>query len=192
VMTAIWLAGTTSKYWRVLLALLVVYALYQDAPVVNVARHGTVPAFIAKGDYRHELSRGETVVVVSNIGNAGMLWQADTDYYLRLAGGYINQSITRRSDLPPQVQHLAHASPAYVRSFESYVRKDKIGAILVDRMHPPKWVGIFRKMGLRGHEIGNVLVYQVNGCRSCQALSWSQISPGHSHTDQNPATTKST
>jgi hypothetical protein len=182
VMAALWLAGTSSKYWRVPLALLIVYALYQDAPIVNISAHSTVPSFISKGIYRHELTRGETVVVVSNIGNAGMLWQADTDFYLRLAGGYINQSITRRSDLPPQVQHLAHASPAYVRSFESFARKDKIGAILVDRMHPPKWVGIFRRMGLKGHRVGNVVVYPVNGCRSCIPLDQSQISPGHSHT----------
>jgi hypothetical protein len=179
VMTAIWLAGTASKYWRVPLALLVVYALYQDAPIVNVAPRSTVPAFIATGSYRHELSRGETVVVVSNIGNAGMLWQADTDFYLRVAGGYINQSITRRSDLPPQVQHLAHASPAYVQTFESFARKDKIGAILLDRNHHPKWVGIFRRMGLVGHDTGNVVVYPVNGCRSCRALGWSQIGHGH-------------
>jgi hypothetical protein len=182
VMVALWLAGTSRKYWRVLLALLVVYALYQDAPVVNVAKHSTVPVFIASGSYRHELSRGETVVVVSNIGNAGMLWQADTDFYFRLAGGYINQSITRRSDLPPQVQHLAHASPAYVQSFESFARKDKIGAILLDRRHPPKWVGIFRRMGLVGHTSGNVVVYPVNGCRSCHPLDSSEISHGHRHT----------
>jgi hypothetical protein len=179
VMTAIWLAGTASKYWRVPLALLVVYALYQDAPIVNVASRSTVPAFIATGTYQHELSRGETVVVVSNIGNAGMLWQADTDFYLRLAGGYINQSITRRSDLPPQVQHLAHASPAYVQSFESFARKDQIGAVLVDSKHHPKWVGIFRRMGLAGHNSGNVVVYPVNGCRSCRPLGWSQIGHGH-------------
>jgi hypothetical protein len=192
VMTAIFLAGTTSKCWRVPLALLVVYALYQDAPIVNVASHGTVPAFIASGAYRHELSRGETVVVVSNIGNAGMLWQADTDFYLRVAGGYINQSITRRSDLPPQVQHLAKASPAYVQSFESFARKDKIGAILLDRKHHPKWVGIFRRMGLTGHNSGNVVVYPVNGCRSCHALGWSQIGHGHSQPDRNPSTAQST
>jgi hypothetical protein len=192
VMAALWLAGTASKYWRVPLALLVVFALYQDAPVVNVAKHSTVPAFIATGTYRHVLSRGETVVVVSNIGNAGMLWQADTDFYMRLAGGYINQSITRRSDLPPQVQHLAHASPAYVLTFESFVRKDKIGAILLDRQHPPKWVGIFRRMGLVGHTSGNVVVYPANDCRSCRPLDRSQISHGRSHAKQSPATAQST
>jgi hypothetical protein len=187
VMAALWLAGTASKYWRIPLALLVVYALYQDAPIVNVAQHSTVPAFIATGAYRHELSRGETVVVVSNIGNAGMLWQADTDFYLRLAGGYINQSITRRSDLPPQVQHLAHASPGYVRSFESYVRKDRIGAILLDQKHHPKWVGIFRRMGLVGHRSGNVVVYPIDGCRTCDPLGWSQIAHGPGHPAPHPA-----
>jgi hypothetical protein len=192
VMTAIWLAGTTSKFWRVPLALLVIYALYQDAPIVNVASHGTVPAFIATGSYRHELSRGETVVVVSDIGNAGMLWQADTDFYLRLAGGYINQSITRHTDLPPQVQRLAHASPAYVRSFESFARTNKIGAILLDKNHHPKWVGIFRRMGLQGHTSGSVVVYPVNGCRTCRALGWSQIAHGHTHPGQHSATSQST
>jgi hypothetical protein len=116
-----------------------------------------------------------------------MLWQADTDFYMRLAGGYINQSITRRTDLPPAVQRLAHASPGYVRSFESYVRKDQIGAILLDRMHHPKWTGIFWRMGLTGHTSGNVIVYPLNGCRSCHALSWAQI--GHGHATASRSTT---
>ncbi len=191
VMAALWLASTTSKFWRVPLALLVVYALYQDAPIVHVAPQGTVPSFIATGAYRHHLSRGETVVVVSNIGNAGMVWQADTDFYLRLAGGYINQSITRRSDLPPPVQHLAHASPGYVRSFESYLRKDHIGAILIDQKHPPKWVGVFWRIGLKGHIVDNVVIYPVNGCQSCHPLSWSQISEAHPP-DRSPSSSQST
>jgi hypothetical protein len=178
VIAALWLAGTASKFWRVPLALLVVYALYQDAPVVNVWSQSTVPAFVTAGAYRHDLSRGETVVVISNIGNAGMLWQADTGYYMRLAGGYINQSITRRSDLPRQVQHLAHASPGYVRSFETWVRKDRIGAILLDKRHPPKWVGIFWRIGLKGYTSDSVVVYPLHGCRSCRALDWSEISHG--------------
>ncbi len=176
VMTALWLAQTSGKYWlRVPLALLVVWALYQDAVVIDVAPHSDVPAFIAAGTYRNQLSRGETVVVVSDVGNAGMLWQADTDFYLRLAGGYINQSITRRTDLPPSVQELAHASPERVQRFEAYVKRAGIGAILIDRRYEPKWVGIFWRMGLKGHGIGNVVVYPLNGCRSCHPLGWAQI-----------------
>jgi hypothetical protein len=191
VMTALWLANTSVRWWlRVPLAALIVVALYQDAAIINVGRHSTVPAFVAKGTYRQQLSPGETVVVVSNIGNAGMLWQADTDFYLRLAGGYLNQSITRRTDLPRPVQRLAHASPAYVRSFEAYVKKDRIGAVLLDRNHEPKWVGIFWRMGLQGHTSGSVVVYPLNGCRSCRQLGWSQIDHGGSRTNQGAATTQ--
>ncbi|MGB6453069.1 MAG: hypothetical protein WBH47_01140 [Streptosporangiaceae bacterium] len=191
VMTALWLASTSVRWWlRVPLAALIVVALYQDAAIINVAPHSTVPTFVAKGTYRQQLSPGETVVVVSNIGNAGMLWQADTDFYLRLAGGYLNQSITRRTDLPRPVQRLAHASPSYVRSFEAYVKKDRIGAVLLDRNHEPKWVGIFWRMGLKGHTSGSVVVYPLNGCRSCRQLGWSQIDHGGSRATQGPATTQ--
>jgi hypothetical protein len=157
------------------LGLLVIAAVIQDTPVHDVAPHSTVPTFISSGTYRQHLTPGEIVVVVSNIGNAGMLWQADTGFYTRLAGGYINQALTSRTDLPKPVQSLSKATPAIVLKFESYVRADGIGAILIDRNHEPTWVGIFKKMGLRGQYIGNVIVYPTNGCSSCRPLNVAQL-----------------
>lgn len=191
VMTALWLANTSVRWWlRVPLAALVVAALFQDAAIISASPHSTVPTFIAKGTYKRQLSPGETVVVVSDIGNAGMLWQAETDFYLRLAGGYLNQSITRRTDLPRPVQELAHASPASVQKFESWVKRDNIGAVLLDLDHEPKWVGIFWRMGLKGHRIGAVVVYPLDGCRTCRSLGSSDIEHGGSATALGPATTK--
>lgn len=178
VMTALWLASPGASRWlRVPLALLAVAALLQDAPVISVAPHDSVPAFISADAYRQHLAPGETVVVVSKVGNAGMLWQADSGFYMRLAGGYLNQSITRASDLPPPVQALARATPAKVRRFESYVRKAHVGAILLDGRHAPLWTGIFRRIGLTGTRSGDVEVYPVRACRSCRALDAAQI--GH-------------
>ena len=176
--TALFLARHGKLLWlRWPLGLLVIAAVIQDAPPIAANAHSTVPAFISKGTYRHHLKPGEIVVVVSTIGNAGMLWQADTDFYTRLAGGYINQAITNRSDLPKQVQSLAKATPQTISEFQAYVKQDKIGAILIDGGHEPQWVGVFKKMGLRGSLVGNVVVYPVNGCRSCHALSPAQIGP---------------
>jgi len=180
VMTALWLARTQARRWlRLSLAALVVAALVQDIGAFDVQPHSTVPTFISAGDYRTQLSRGETVVVVSNVGNAGMLWQAETDFYVRLAGGYINQAITKGSDLPRVVQRLSKASPQRVSRFEAFVRNARIGAILVDSKHEPKWVGMFWRVGLRGHHSGNVIVYKVAGCESCRALGWAQIPHAH-------------
>jgi hypothetical protein len=176
VATALFLARPGKLMWlRWGLALVVIGAVVQDAAIIDVSPHSTVPTFISAGSYRQHLKPGEIVVVVSDIGNAGMLWQADTDFYTQLAGGYINQAITRRTDLPRPVQNLAKATPQIVLKFESFVRADKIGAILLDRNHEPQWVGIFRKMGLKGQYIGNVIVYPTNGCRSCRALDWAQL-----------------
>jgi hypothetical protein len=176
--TALFLARHGKLLWlRWPLGVLVIAAVVQDAPPIGVTAHSTVPAFITKGTYQRHLKPGEIVVVVSTIGNAGMLWQADTNFYTRLAGGYINQAITDRSDLPKQVQSLAKATPQTISEFQAYVKHDKIGAILVDGNHEPQWVGVFKKMGLRGRLIGNVVVYSVNGCRTCHGLSPAQIGP---------------
>jgi hypothetical protein len=179
VMTAVWLARSQSRRWlRLSLAVLVIAALVQDAGNFDIYPHSTVPTFISSGDYRQQLSPGETVVVVSDVGNAGMLWQAETGFYVRLAGGYINQAITKGSDLPRPVQRLARATPANVAHFEAYVRKARIGAILVDHKHSPLWVGMFWRMGLRGYYSGNVIVYPVDGCRTCRPLNWAGIRGG--------------
>ena len=170
VATALWLAGPARRIpWaRWSLGVLVIAFIALDTPTISVEPHTTVPTFISSGQYQRQLLPGETVVVISDLGNAGMLWQAQTDFYMRLEGGYINQAITRRSDLPAPVQNLAHATPLAIAQFERFVKADHVGAILLDARHEPLWVGIFRRIGLRGHRIGQVVVYPTNGCQSCR------------------------
>jgi hypothetical protein len=121
--TALFLARPGKQLWlRWLLGALVVAAIVQDAPPVGATVHSTVPKFITAGAYRKALKPGEIVVVVSTIGNAGMLWQADTNFYTRLAGGYINQALAHRTDLPRPVQGLSAATPGRIATFESYVQ----------------------------------------------------------------------
>ncbi len=169
VASALWLARPARRMpWaRWAVAVLVVAAIVFDIPPVTFGPP-SLPTFISSGQYQRQLSPGEVVVVVSKVGNAGMLWQAETDFYMRIAGGYINQAITRRSDLPAAVQDLARGEPAQVARFENFVKTDHIGAILLDARHEPLWVGIFWRMGLRGHRLGDVVVYPTNGCQFCR------------------------
>ncbi len=170
VATALWLAGPARKVsWaRWTLAVLVIAFIALDTPTISVAPRTSVPVFISSGRYQRQLSPGEVVVVVSQIGNAGMLWQAESDFYLRIAGGYINQAIDRGSDLPDPVQDLDEGSSAQVAQFAQFVKHDHVGAILLDARHEPLWVGIFRRMGLHGHLFGDVIVYKTNDCQSCR------------------------
>jgi hypothetical protein len=177
VATALYLAGPAKRIpWaRWSLAVLVVAFIALDTPALGLSPRSTVPEFISSGQYQRQLSHGEIVAVVSEVGNAGMLWQAQSDFYWRVAGGYINQAITRGSDLPDPVQDLSSATPVIVAQFEQFVRADHVGAILLQVGHEPKWVGIFHRMGLHGSRIGSVIVYKTDGCKTCRSLGRTRV-----------------
>jgi hypothetical protein len=164
VIVALWLAGPVRRPWaRWLVAVVALAAVAANTPTLNVQSRTSVPAFISSGEYRQYLTPGETVVVVSGAHNGGMLWQAQTDFYPRLAGGFVNTAITRGSDLPPPVADLAQGglTPQTVQRFRLFVRHAKVVAILVEPTGRAKrWPGILGHIGLRGHATGGVIVYR--------------------------------
>jgi len=177
VAAALYLAGPAKRVpWaRWSLAVLVVVFIALDTATLKISPHTNVPKFISSGQYRRQLSPGEIVVVISDVGNDGMLWQAQSDFYMRIAGGFINAGISHNTDLPRSVQALARATPNRVARFEQFIRTNHVGAILLDVGHEPKWVGVFWRVGLHGHRIGNVIVYKTNGCQSCHPVTWRQL-----------------
>jgi hypothetical protein len=177
---ALWLAAPARS--RLILAarwglgLLAVAVLLADLPTSNGAVDpvplgfqppatmrpaNQLPPFITDGLYRRYLRPGETVVIVTYRGNAGLLFQADADFYFRIAGGFINDSLTTRQDaLPAPVGELGHATPARIAQFKSYVRSAGIGAIVVEQAWAQPWMlTVFRQAGLRGTSVGGVTVY---------------------------------
>ena len=160
-------------------ALVLAFLVPNASEPLTVTGQTTVPVFISNGEYRSQLTRGEVVIVVSEVRNAGMLWQAQSGFYWRLAGGFINAGFEHRSDLPPLAEQLQWANPGRINQFEYLVRADHIGAILVDAGHPPDWAGVFGIFGLTGHRDGGVIVYPTSDCRSCRAVSWKEIVAAH-------------
>ena len=162
VMVALWLAGPSRMPWaRWLLALAALAAIGVNTPALQVQPGPGLPAFISTGEYRRYLAPGETVVVASQRGNAGLLWQAETGFYPRLAGGFLNIAITATS-LPVPVAGVARRRPTRneILRFRLFVRQARIGAILVDASSPWRWPVILRKAGLRGQAIGGVILYR--------------------------------
>jgi hypothetical protein len=180
VATALWLAGPAKRVpWaRWPLAVLVIVFIALDAFPIKVKVHSEVPTFISAGQYRRQLSPGEIVVVVSNDGNTGMLWSAESDYYIRISGGYINEGINKASDLPRPVEFVAYPTPSRVANFEHFVKTNHIGAILLDVTNTPvpRWAAvIFPVLGLVGHNVGGVVVYPTNGCDACRTPTRAEL-----------------
>ena len=176
---ALWLAAPARKSWaRWGLGILAVAVIFADLPTFAQATNpippgytppaamrpvNQLPPFITNGLYRRYLRPGETVVVLTHRGNAGMLFQADADFYFRIAGGFINSSLTRQDALPVQVALLSHATPARVRGFREYVRQARIGAVIVEQAWAEPWMGVFARIGLHGTSVGGVTVYPTAG-----------------------------
>jgi hypothetical protein len=121
-----------------------------------------LPAFITDGMYRQYLTPGETVLVLSHRGNAGMIFQSDADFYFKIAGGFINASLNNTNALPPQASALGYPDPARERAFFAYAHTAGIRAVIVERAWSEQWMYVFGKLGLPSTTVGGVTIYQIN------------------------------
>jgi hypothetical protein len=177
---ALWLAAPSKGRLRAVarwgLGLLAVALLFADLPTsygavepvppgfqppATMRPVNQLPPFITQGLYRQYLKPGETVVIVTYRGNAGLLFQAGAGFYFRIAGGFINDSLTPRQDaLPAQVGNLAQATPALIRQFKHYVYTAGIGAVVVEQAWAQPWMlTVFGEAGLHGTSVGGVTIY---------------------------------
>jgi hypothetical protein len=199
---ALWLAAPAgSKPVRALrwgLGLLAVAAIITDTPTsyqaVNPLPPGyrapatlhaanQLPAFITDGLYQRYLRQGEIVVILTQRGNGGMLFQAASGFFFRIAGGYINASLTPTNALPHPVTLLAHPSKAAIRLFDDYARSSGLGAIVVEQAWEEPWMNL-SKLGMRGASAGGVTIYPMGPWLARQAHSAvaSPLKPGHDGT----------
>ncbi|HET9079928.1 MAG TPA: hypothetical protein VFO01_05370 [Trebonia sp.] len=175
---ALWLtAPTATKLARAArwgLGLLAIAALFADLPAFTVALRplpvgykisatmhpaDQLPAFLTDRLYTRYLTPGETVVIVTRRGNAGMLFQADANFYFRIAGGFINTSLTPQDALPIQVELLTYPNKARVQGFNRYIRQADIGAIIVENAWAEPWTSVFARIGMHGTSVGGVTIY---------------------------------
>ena len=205
---ALWLATPVSgkpllaARWG--LGLLAVAAIIADTPTSYQAVNPTplgykppatmhpvnqLPAFVTEGMYRQYLRPGEIVVILTHRGNAGMLFQGASNFYFRIAGGYINASLTPVNALPHPVTLLAHPSKAALRMFDDYARSSGLGAIVVEKAWEEPWMNLSR-VGMHGTSVGGVTIYYIgHGTSGQHGVSRQHAAPGqHGASGQHGAT----
>ena len=164
VVLALWLRGPSKRAWaRWAVAGLVLASVGGNAPGLITSSSFTVPPFFTDGTYRRLLAPGDTVLVVPDYGNEGMLWQAQTDMYMRLTGGFVGVGLTPRFGQQRVVSDLAgrRLTPRATRRFRSFLRRTSVAAVLVDVRHPGRWPAILPKLGYRGRATGGLIFYRI-------------------------------
>jgi hypothetical protein len=169
---ALWLAQPVAKRWpRWLLAGVGVALLLPNVTLYwhNQYRLGD-PQFFTSSLYKRYLRPNETVLALP-YGQSGfsMLWQARTDMYFRMAGGYISPEIPPdyypREPLLPNLFSPLGEGPVppqrLVPMLGDFVRRRHIGAIIVDARDSGAWASLLTGFGLRHTHVGGVLFYPI-------------------------------
>jgi hypothetical protein len=132
---AIWLArpGRGWQRWaRWVLAALAVLAIAPNVTSDVWARHVPVPPLLATGAYHRYLRPGETVWAVDPFHSRQMIWQAETGFSFRLAGGFFG--VTPPGLHPPAAQAqlgMGSVSGASVASIRAFLGSHRVGAVLM-------------------------------------------------------------
>ena len=147
-------------------------------PPATMRAANPLPPFLTEGMYRRYLRPGEIVAVLTYRGNAGMLFQADAGFYFRIAGGYINASLTPVNALPHPVAGLARPSRVAVQIFDRYARASGLGAIIVEQAWALPWMNL-GKLGLHGVSVGGVTIYPMAPWLASQAKAQAGAAAQH-------------
>lgn len=124
------------------------------------------PRFFTTTQYRHFLRPGETVLALPWPGftGYGMLWQADTGMWFKLAGANLGKLIPAdyvRDPMYPAFLHPGMTSDAPL--LQSFLRRRHVGAVIVDGANPQQWPAVLAALRLRPVNAGGVLFYRVPG-----------------------------
>jgi hypothetical protein len=118
-----------------------------------------LPTFFTAGTYKEYIEPGETVLVLSHRGNAGMEFQAYTGFYFKIAGGFINASLMKANALPTQIEALSYPTKEREAVAEAYIKSAHIGALIVERAWSEHWMYVFGKLGFKSTTVGGVTIF---------------------------------
>jgi hypothetical protein len=139
-----WARGRANTVWRWLVGLVAVGFLLPNPGLYGRIDTPAQPKFFTTSIYKNYVRPHEIVMTIpfSQSGD-DMLWQADTDMYFRLAGGYLGYPPPQYSAIPIvhfQLYTGAPIPPAHgVSEIRSLVSTHHIGVVLVQVAQAQNW-----------------------------------------------------
>jgi hypothetical protein len=128
----------------------------------------TATPFFEDGTYKRYIQRDEIVLAFPLLSGQSMAWQANSDFYFRMASGYMSAEVPPDFWRDPVVGNMLSqygTGPIPREHLNDAVRdffdRHHVGAVVLDPSTAAWWEGILDGMHLRKDEIGGVLLYRV-------------------------------
>jgi hypothetical protein len=164
VLAALWLSARPRSPWRWLLLALAVAMLIPNPHGGWWRTEVPVPAFFADGTYREWLQPNERVVVIPyGVRGNSMYWQAKTDRYFDMAGGYAAAVLPDPFARYPIVYALygGEPPPNADEELRRFVRDKGVTSIIVQRGYPGDWRRLLSGLGVEPRAVDDVWLYQL-------------------------------
>jgi hypothetical protein len=157
--------GPISGWSRVVLS---AFCLLFLAPNLSLFRssavtHIDIPHFFRFQQYKRYLAHGDNVLVLPYVQREdGLLWQAQTDFYFRLAVARLTLPPPEFSDWPAlSTLSSGDETMDFPEQLNAFLGAHQVKAIIVDpRDHGP-WARLVSESGLSSLEIGGILFCKV-------------------------------
>jgi hypothetical protein len=160
---AAWLATPTG--WvrgRWALVLVGAVAIFPNLPANPYGAAPDNPRFFSTDLYRRHLTRGETVLVLPfGERDLSMLWQAETGFYFEMPEGYVSAVVPAPFSAQPAVRRLLRNAPLSASALGSFIRRHRVGHVVVDPAKAGPWPGLLARLGLHGRRLGGVFLFSV-------------------------------
>jgi hypothetical protein len=164
VLASLWIAQRPSSPWRWALIGLSVVLLLPNPHGGWWRTEVPVPKFFADGTYKEYIAKDERVIVVPyGVRGNSMYWQATTDNWFDLAGGYAAAVLPDPYAAYPIVYTLyGGAEPANAEEeLQRFVRDKGVTSIVVQRGYPGNWRQLFSSLGVEPIAVDDVLLYRL-------------------------------
>jgi hypothetical protein len=157
---AVWAARSSWVRWTATgLAVVAMLPSFSSNLYVSELR---TPPFFSTGQYGQVLRPGETVVVIDGRKGAQMSWQAGTDMYFRIAGGYLGAS-------PPDFQGgdvaralvLGRLGPGLGPKLHDFLIAHQVGTIVAVGKPAAFYGQLGDLLGVTPLAVGGAMVYVV-------------------------------
>jgi hypothetical protein len=167
IIIALWLSDEATPPWvRVAGAVIVVVSMMPNLSMNFWTSSIDVPPFFREARYAKYLTPAETVVVLPyGINGNSMMWQLQSGWYFRMAGGYAgNPPLEFRQWPIVRVFYRVGtvALPAAGDQLKAFLATHSATAVLVDDREADIWRPLMETLGAPPIEAGGMTIYRVS------------------------------
>ena len=128
----------------------------------------TATPFFDQGTYKRYIKRDEIVLAFPLQSGDSMVWQANSDWYFRMASGYISAEIPPEFLQDPVAQNLLGpdgsgpiAREHLLAAFRDFLDRHHVGAVVFQPEPGAWWEDVLDQLHFPKERIGGVVLYRV-------------------------------